>query len=78
MLSQGLSFVYSVFEMNHDYMEQSYTGEMEQLGLFKLTTRFLKLPLPWDVLSGQIKKKFDKEASKSTACCYITLQKTCL
>ena len=77
-LSQGLSFLYPAFETNHDYVNHSYTAQMEQLGLFRLSKRFLKLLLPWDVRSGQVTKEFVKDISNSTACRYITLQKTCV
>ena len=77
-LSQGLSFLYSAFETNQDYVNHNYTAQTEQLGLFRSSKRFLKLPLPWDVGSGQVTKEFMKDIPSSTACRYINLQKSCV
>ena len=39
-LSQGLSFLYHVFETDHEYVNHNYRAQTEQLGLFKLSKGF--------------------------------------
>ena len=77
-LSQGLSFLYPAFETNKEYVKHSYTAQTQQFGLFRLSKRFLKLLLPWDVRSGQVTKDFVKDIPSSTACRYVNLQKSCV
>lgn len=77
MLSEGLSFFYHAIETNHEYVNHCYRAQTEELHLFRLSKRFLKLLWSWDVRPPQI-TNISKHIQSSTASRYRTLKKTCV